>query len=666
MAEEEKTVGDILEEEYAKQMGKERSEREPTEEARPKEEKKESKIKFEQEIDLRQIVMSIEKLDAEVNALKEIKFHSDERIKELAESIGELRSLLFQRDASIKETEAKADKLEEIVSEIKPEKISEEFKKREAEIAETEARIEKLERMSKDLLEQIQRSQKILENIKSMENLMEVSKEIGAKLDKIDELRKGVERDAGKTERIFFEMDKRLAEFSTVKSKIDRIDDLSKELVRNMDEYKIKLEATASKDDLQKTIESALKPPEVSEKVEELNKKRDEIITLLKHLESQFKQGIISEKSYLEIVEKNRSISNQIENEIKQTEISKRPESLISWLEQVEDKIKGLNAKIETQQEKENNISKGIETVTYEISKFKDLLDRQKIMLTDVLGLQISQEVPLGESKVKELADEAQSIKSLLVSLDDQHKEGNVSEETYRETKEKGLQKLKEIESQIKSDIKSSVGVSILDRIKNIEKNEEEASKKIEENYEELSKKFLEFSALKDRILNFEINELKKSAEENKTKIDSLDNALPKAVELRLELKGLVEKREEELKLSIEDKINKIRLDAAESLEKINELRMKVEKRFSEMSEYLDKVKKSDTTNLLEKINSIESKIKDPPVKTEGESARVEELKSLIDLIKSEIDNRIVELESNVNSLKKITQESEKSPYILE
>ncbi len=437
---EEKTVGEILSEEYAKQKTAEPEEIEPK---KPEEPKIESKIKIEEEIDLRKLLMDVEKLGAEVNALKEVKFHADEIIKELAESIGEIRSLLFQRDATIKETGAKIDKIEEIVSEIKPEKIASQLRKREAEISENIARIEKLERMSKDLLDQIRKSQKILENIKSMENLVEITKDIESKLEKIEELKSGTEREAGKTEKIYLEMGRRFSEFSAFKEKITKVEELSKELVKSLDEVKIKLENTVSKEDMQSALEDALKPPELGADVEELNKRKNEILSLLKNLGDQFRQGLISKESYDEVVEKNKSILQQIENEVKEAETRKKPENLIAWLNQIEEKIKDLELK--TSVIEKSKVSRDTEEMRNQISSIKEDLEKQKAMMEDILGLQLTQKTLTDETSEKKARKlEIESIKSLLATLEDQYREGVISEKTYMETKSKNLERLRE------------------------------------------------------------------------------------------------------------------------------------------------------------------------------------------------------------------------------
>jgi hypothetical protein len=445
---EERPVGEILEEKWTK----EREPKPEIKEEKPVEEAPGAKIKLEEEIDLRKTLMDVEKLQAEVNALKEVKFHADERIKELAEAIGEVRSLLFQRDAAIKEMEAKVDKVEEIVSDIKPEKITSQLKKREAEIAENLVKIEKLEKISDDLSKQSRKSQKILENIKSMENLVEASKEIESKLERINELKSGIERQAGKTEKLYFEMDRRLSEFLALKEKTTKVDDLTKELVKSLDELKIKIDRAVTREDMEKSLKEALKPPETTENIEGLNKRKEEILGLLKNLEDQYNKGIISEKSYREVVEKNKGLLKELEEEMKKAETEKRPEDLISWLSQFEEQMKNLRIKTDLLEQKpEKSTSKDVEEMKNQISSLRNELEKQKELVGSLSELGLGQEIISEEEEEKRKAKEREieSIKSLLTTLEDQYREGAISEKTYTEAKNKNLERLKEIETEI-------------------------------------------------------------------------------------------------------------------------------------------------------------------------------------------------------------------------
>ena len=427
--EEDKAVGEILTEKHEEEM-----------EIEPDEIQKEvagTKVKIEQEIDLEKILMDTEKLRVELDVLKEIKFNADERIKELAESIGEVRSLIFQNDAAGKEIEIKVNKMDEIVSDLKPEKIMKKLQEREQAIEQTQIRVEKLEAMNADLIKKVLSAEKALANIKSLENLMEIVKDIDEKVLKINELKSSTERDSAKAERFYMEMGKGLEEFGLLKERLERLEELNKELVRGVDENTIKLENAVTKDELRRSLETALKPPEFTESVEELRRRGEEITTLLKQLELQYKEGIISKGSYEEIVEKNKGILERIENDIKDVKTKERPTNLIAWVAEIEDELK--NFKTIGTQEKKTELSKSLEEIKIQVSGINEELEKQKSVIEYVLGLKEGKSLSSeDEKKTKEV--EKQAVKNLLENLEDDYREGTISEKTYMEARDKNLE----------------------------------------------------------------------------------------------------------------------------------------------------------------------------------------------------------------------------------
>jgi hypothetical protein len=435
ISEEEKTVGEILTEKHEEEMG-----------IMPDKIQKEvagTRVKIEQEIDLEKILMDTEKLRAELDALKEIKFNADERIKELAESIGELRSLIFQNDAAGKEIEIKVDKIDEIVSDLKPERIMKKLQEKEQAIEQTQIRVEKLEAMNADLTKKVLSAEKALANIKSLENLMEIVKDIDEKVLKINELKSSTERDSAKAERFYMEIVKSLEEFGLLKERLERLEELNKELIRGVDENKIKLDNAITKDELKTSLETALKPPEFTESVEELSRRAEEIKTLLKQLELQYKERIISKGSYEEVVEKNKGILEGIENDIRDVKTKERPTNLIAWVAEIEDELR--NFKAIGVQEKKSEFYKSVEEIKTQVSGMKEELEKQKSITEDVSELKEGKFLYSEEEKrTKEL--EKQAIKNLLASLEDDYREGNISEKTYMEARNKNIERLSKIE----------------------------------------------------------------------------------------------------------------------------------------------------------------------------------------------------------------------------
>jgi len=362
-----KTVEDILKEEGVIKSA-------------PKEYKGE-KIKFEEEIDLRKIVMSIEKLQTEVDTFKDIREQNDERIRELTEKIGEIRSLFFQRESLIKETETKVKMIDDVVSDINPSKYTKELEKRKEEILESQAKIEKIEIIEKDLTNNFNSLNQNLKNIKNVENLEKLLNEIKDNVSKSREIKSDIERISGKSERFYFEMENRIKEFVDLKDRTDKIDELTNELTKTVDGVNIRLASFISKTDIEdfkknvnsiissnkefieskiKEVEGFLELPqeEITDSINQLKKRKDEVSNLLASVENQYKKAFISEKTYNEVKQKNEFILRQIDEELSKLQTGQgfSFKTLPSIIKNLEEKIKNLEIDIEDQRKNVENL----------------------------------------------------------------------------------------------------------------------------------------------------------------------------------------------------------------------------------------------------------------------------------------------------------------------
>ena len=325
---EKKTVGEILKE---RGIIKER----------PKEEEK--KYKFEQEVSLGDIVMKIEKLGAEVSAIKDIKSQSDEKVRDLSEKIGEIRSQIFQRETMIKEMETKIRLINDSVADIEPKKIRKEMEKRKEEIEGIDMKMEKMDMTNKDILKKLQNVESVTGNIRSVENLEDMLKRINDAVEKGEKAKTDIDRLSAKTERFYLETENRVKEFPQFKIKLDKIDDLSKELTKTMDQINIRLANFVPKDELEvykkslsrviaaneeknserfRDIEDVLKVPgeDIMDRKNNLISKKENIFKLLANLEEQNRRGDISREAYNEIKTKNESLLRKLDVEIKKLE----------------------------------------------------------------------------------------------------------------------------------------------------------------------------------------------------------------------------------------------------------------------------------------------------------------------------------------------------------
>ena len=281
--------------------------------------------------DLKKLMIDVEKMKTLVESIKEVRAGTEEKIQRLTESVGEIRSMAFQKEAEIGEIETKFEKLNEMVQELKPEKIARELGKRDKEIGTHEARLEKLEIKTEDVLKRTKEIQNILENIGNLENIINVSKNVAEKTAKIDKSVKEIERLSDKVEKLYVELSKKLEEFTIYKSKQDSMEELTQELVKTIDQINIKFDEYAKSEELaslRESITSIDKELETTKKrtsvvkalppeLQNLQKQKEEIEMLLSSVEEEYKNRGIPESEYQKIKETNLKKLEDVKKKIK-------------------------------------------------------------------------------------------------------------------------------------------------------------------------------------------------------------------------------------------------------------------------------------------------------------------------------------------------------------
>ncbi|MCS7123298.1 MAG: hypothetical protein RMJ17_01855 [Candidatus Aenigmarchaeota archaeon] len=306
------------------------------EEVKP-EEKKE--LKIESEKIGTEVIMEIEKFRATLDAFREEKKVMMEQIRAINESIGELRSLIFQTDGALKELEINFNKLAAQVEEITPDKIAKRFIELEKNIEKFNVFIEKTEKKIEDLNERVNKVFEFLRTAGSLENIIEVSKKIDEKAREIKDAISYIERVATKVEKTFIEMTRNLQDFTIYKTRQESVEDSLKEVLKNISEINAKIENLATNKDLDavrssiaildtqiKEFEKSLPliDAKIPETIKRLRDERDDLIILLESLKNQLKEGKISigdyEKSKANTEKRIKEIEDKLIEEWKRVE----------------------------------------------------------------------------------------------------------------------------------------------------------------------------------------------------------------------------------------------------------------------------------------------------------------------------------------------------------
>lgn len=309
-------------------------------------EKVKEKIIFELSPKIDKINIKIEKIKAFVDALREEKTGERELTQRLTEEVGETRSLVNSTESRLSEIEMKLEDVSETLTDLKPQRFAKELQKKEEELKLHEARIEKLDDMNSNILKRVNEIQIILEKLGNIESIAMMTKDISKKMISIDDKEKKITRLADKIDNMFAEINKRLEEFMFYKAKQDSLDDLSKEMLKSLDELTTKLTRYAEKDDLEllrdtleNKINELMKVSVAPTGLMQTQQEKSEVESLMKMLEEQFKKGLLSKKDYEKAKDANMQRIRELEKGSKSAAIPIQ-ETLVEQIPLIEEESK--------------------------------------------------------------------------------------------------------------------------------------------------------------------------------------------------------------------------------------------------------------------------------------------------------------------------------------
>lgn len=174
-----------------------------------------------------------------------------ERFTRINEQIGELRSMMIQRDKDSQMLEAKALQAIDMVKTAQPDKFMIDMRKQDGKIEALRANIESNEAMLQNALNELKEMRNRMNLFKGIEQVVKLNEDVKAELMTIKKINATVERHADKVETIFSELQKRWGEFERVNTTIKDLDKVSKQVSGDMDSVKVKLTDLASKKELE-------------------------------------------------------------------------------------------------------------------------------------------------------------------------------------------------------------------------------------------------------------------------------------------------------------------------------------------------------------------------------------------------------------------------------
>jgi len=197
----------------------------------------------------------VDRVKIQVESFKEIRTVLNERINHMTEQIGEIRSMLMEKDRDIQQLEAKALKAIDLVDSVKPDKLLSELKKEDAKIEALKANIESNDLMMKKIMEELADVRSKMSLFKGTEQIIKMEDETKTELIDIKKVEATISRHADKVETMFMEMQKRFKDLETFKDRLNSAEYGVKQVTGDMDTLKIQVSERVKREEIDKVFD---------------------------------------------------------------------------------------------------------------------------------------------------------------------------------------------------------------------------------------------------------------------------------------------------------------------------------------------------------------------------------------------------------------------------
>lgn len=200
------------------------------------------------------LASEITKLQASVEAFGEVRKSFTERFSRISEQIGELRSMILERDKSIQEIELKAVKAYDLVDSVHPEKISTMVQRESAKIEALKANLEGNEAIMGRVMEEIKDTRRKIEFFRGVEEIIKLSEEVKKELIEIKKIESKVNVNTDKVETIYSEMRNKFQDIDNFDSAVKELKVAVEQNTKDVGFLKDKVGGLAEKSELERII----------------------------------------------------------------------------------------------------------------------------------------------------------------------------------------------------------------------------------------------------------------------------------------------------------------------------------------------------------------------------------------------------------------------------
>jgi methyl-accepting chemotaxis protein len=212
----------------------------------------------------------IEKIKASVEAFAEVRKSFTERFTRTSEQIGELRSMILERDRTIQQLELKAVKAADLVESIKPDKFMVEIQRQNVKVEALKANLEGSEAIVDRVMEELKEMRRKIDFFRGVEEVVKLSEEVKKELIGVKKIEGTINIQTDKVQTIYAEMRKKLQNLDNFNSILQESRVSIEQNTKDVEYLKTKIRGFAEKAELDKII---ARIKEYSSSLKELQKK---------------------------------------------------------------------------------------------------------------------------------------------------------------------------------------------------------------------------------------------------------------------------------------------------------------------------------------------------------------------------------------------------------
>lgn len=212
----------------------------------------------------------IDRLKAGVEAFAEVRKSFTERFTRTSEQIGELRSMILERDRTIQTLELKAVKAADLVESIKPDKFMVELQKQNVKIEALKANLEGNEAIVDRVMEELKEIRRKIDFFRGVEEIINLSEEVKKELIAIKKIEGSINIQTDKVQTIYAEMRKKIQNLDTFNNQLQETRVNIDQNAKDIDNIRIKLSGLAEKSEVDKILDSIHK---YTDSLKEIQKK---------------------------------------------------------------------------------------------------------------------------------------------------------------------------------------------------------------------------------------------------------------------------------------------------------------------------------------------------------------------------------------------------------